>query len=123
MEENRLLDAHEAPVGDQELEELVLLGALDPEPAQGFLGARGGGPRPAKIGLEAVDHALLVGGEADLVRGEPHLVTLAPHEALGLEGGHELGEDLLLRVPGAAPELLPRDPATQRVLGMKGLEE
>jgi len=57
------------------------------------------------------------------VRGEAHLIALALHHPVTLESGQELGEDLFLSVSGPAPELLPGDPAPQRVLGVESLEE
>ena len=123
MEEERLLHAQQRPVRDQDLEELVLLRALDAQRGPAPPPGSGGGARRAEVGLESLDHSLLVRAEPDRVGAEPHLVALAPDRAFRLEGGQELGEDPLLGMARAAAQLLARDPAAQRVLGVEGFEQ
>jgi len=96
---------------------------LTPRRPSASSGPGGSGPGAAEFGLQPVDDALLLRSQADRVRGEAHLVTLASHHAVTLQGGEELGEHLLLGMSGPAPELLPGDPAPERVLGMECLEE
>ena len=79
----------------------------------------GAGTRSESL-LEAVDNARSGSGR---VGGQAHLVPLAPDGAVGLERSQELGEDLLLRMARAAPELLPGDSPAQRILAVEDLEE
>jgi len=82
---------------------------LTPRRPSASSGPGGAAPAAEENRLEPLDDALLLGREADGVGGQAHLVPLAPDGAVGLERGQELGEDLLLRMARAAPELLPGD--------------
>ena len=96
---------------------------LTPSRPSASSGLGGAAPARAEVGLEPLDHPLLVRAEPDRVGAEPDLVPLALDDPLRLQRGQELGEDPLLGVAGPAAQLLPRDPAAQGVLGVEGLEE
>ena len=107
------------PVCDQDLEELVLLVALDAQPAQRLLGARRRGRRPRGTRPRARRRPAAAPGVSRISwEAEPHLVPLALDDALRLERGQQLGEDPLVGVAGPAAQLLARH--ARRAAGFSG---
>src|SRR5215475_7704403 len=123
VEVERLLGSHQTTLGHQELEELVTLVSFHAEPTEGLLRARRRRACLEEFRLQAAHHALLLGAQPDGVSRQAHLVLLASDDALRLEPRQELGEDALLRIAGAAAELLARDARAQRILDVKRLQE
>ena len=123
MEEERFLDSQKPSVSNQQMEELVLLRALDSQAAERLLGTGRRGAGGPEHGFKPLDYPLLLGCQADGVGSQAHLVPLAPDDVFALEHRQQLAKHLFLRVTRAAPQLFPGDSPAQRVLRVEILEE